>query len=78
MYDVITIGTATRDGFFEGINFTNIKDERFRVGEGICLPLGSKIEAPKVTFTTGGVGTNAATTFSRQGLKTAVICQGWF
>ncbi len=75
MYDVITIGTATRDGFFEGINFTNIKDERFRVGEGICLPLGSKIEAPKVTFTTGGVGTNAATTFSRQGLKTAVICR---
>ncbi|MEK7624481.1 MAG: carbohydrate kinase family protein [Patescibacteria group bacterium] len=75
MYDVIIIGTATRDGFFEGIDFFKIKDRRFRVGEGICLPFGSKIEVPKVTFTTGGVGTNAATTFSRQGLKTAVICR---
>ena len=70
MYDIITIGTATRDGFFEGINFVKIKDRRFRVGEGICLPFGSKIEVPKVTFTTGG-----AATFSRQGLKTAIICR---
>jgi ribokinase len=75
MYDIITIGTATRDGFFQGINFVKIKDHRFRVDEGICLPFGSKIEVPKITFTTGGVGTNAATTFSRQGLKTAVICR---
>ncbi len=75
MYDIITIGTATRDGFFEGINFLKIKDSRFRVGEGICLPFGSKVEVPKVTFTTGGVGTNTAATFSRQELKTAVICR---
>jgi len=75
MYDIITIGTATRDGFFEGINFFKIKNSRFRVGEGICLPFGSKIEVPKLTFTTGGVGTNAATTFRRQTLKTAVICR---
>jgi len=75
MYDIITIGTATRDGFFEGINFLKTKDSRFRVGEGICLSFGSKVEVPKVTFTTGGVGTNTAATFSRQELKTAVICR---
>ncbi|MFA5084140.1 MAG: carbohydrate kinase family protein, partial [Candidatus Paceibacterota bacterium] len=75
MFDVITIGTATRDAFFEGINFTKIKDSRFRVGEGICLPFGSKVEVPKITFTTGGVGTNTAATFSRQELKTAIICR---
>ena len=75
MLDVITIGTATRDGFFEGINFLKTKDSRFRVGEGICLPFGSKVEVPKVFFTTGGVGTNTAATFSRQELKTAVICR---
>ena len=75
MLDVITIGTATRDGFFEGIDFVKIKDVRFRVGEGICLPFGSKIEVPKVLFTTGGAGTNAAATFSRQGFKTAAICR---
>lgn len=75
MYDIIAIGTATRDGFFEGVNFTKIKDSRFRVGEGVCLPFGSKIEVPKITFTTGGAGTNTAATFARQGLKTAVICR---
>jgi len=75
MFDVITIGTATRDAFFEGINFLKIKDSRFRVGEGIGLASGSKIEVPKITFTTGGVATNTAATFSRQELKTAIICR---
>ncbi|MDP3052381.1 MAG: carbohydrate kinase family protein [bacterium] len=75
MFDVITIGTATRDAFFEGVNFLKIKDSRFRVGEGISLPFGSKIEVPKITFTTGGVGTNTAATFVRQELKTAIICR---
>ena len=75
MYDIITIGTATRDGFFMGIDFVNIKDSRFRVGEGVCLPLGSKVEVSQVVFTTGGVGTNSAVTFARQGFKTAIICR---
>ncbi len=75
MFDVITIGTATRDAFFEGVNFTKIKDSRFRVGEGVCLPFGSKVEVPKITFTTGGVGTNTAATFARQELKTAIVCR---
>lgn len=75
MFDIIAIGTATRDGFFEKINFIRIKNKRFRVGEGICFPFGSKVEVPKVTFTTGGGATNTAVTFSRQGLKTAIICR---
>jgi sugar/nucleoside kinase (ribokinase family) len=75
MFDVITIGTATRDGFFEGVNFLKTKDSRFRVGEGICLPFGSKVDVPKIYFTTGGVATNTAATFSKQGLKTIVICR---
>lgn len=73
MYDIISIGSATRDGFFEGIPFIIVKDKRFRVGKGIALPYGGKLKVPKITFTTGGGGTNTAVTFARQGLKTACI-----
>lgn len=74
MLDIITIGSATRDAFFEGLEFDyHEKDPHIRTGEGMCLPLGAKVRASKVTFTTGGAGTNAAVTFARQGLKTAAI-----
>jgi len=73
MFDIITIGSATRDGFFQGINFISLKDKRFKTGQGIGLPLGAKMPVKKVTFTTGGGGVNTAVTFSRQGFKTALI-----
>lgn len=74
MYDIITIGSATRDAFFEGLEFDYHKDdEHAKTHESICFPLGSKIKAEKVTFTTGGAGTNAAVTFGRQGFVTAAI-----
>lgn len=73
MHDILVIGSATRDGFFEGIPFVFVKDKKFRVGKGIALPYGGKVKVPKVTFTTGGGGTNTAVTFSRQGLRTCCI-----
>jgi sugar/nucleoside kinase (ribokinase family) len=73
IYDIITIGSATRDGFFEKVPFVLIKDKRFITQKGIALPLGAKITVPKVHFLTGGGATNTATTFSRQGLKTLAI-----
>jgi len=73
MFDIISIGSATRDGFFEGIPFIIVKDKRFRVGKGIALPYSGKVKVPKATFTTGGGGTNTAVTFTRQELKTACI-----
>ncbi|HHE64926.1 MAG TPA: carbohydrate kinase family protein, partial [Bacteroidetes bacterium] len=75
MFDVITIGSATRDGFFQGIDFLFVEGKCFATNKGICLPLGSKIKVPKVYFLTGGSATNTAVTFSRQGLKTAIICR---
>jgi len=72
-FDIISIGSATRDGFFQGIDFKICKGKQFFVGEGICLDLGSKITVPEVIFTTGGSASNTATTFARQGLKTAAI-----
>ncbi|MDP2856217.1 MAG: carbohydrate kinase family protein [bacterium] len=73
MYDILVIGSATRDGFFEGVPFVFLKDKKFRVGKGIALPYGGKVKVPKITFTTGGGGTNTAVTFARQGLKTCCI-----
>lgn len=72
-FDLVTIGSATRDGFFQGIDFKICKGKKFATGEGICLDLGSKIKVPEVIFTTGGSASNTAKTFAYQGLKTAAI-----
>lgn len=66
MYDVITIGSATRDAFFKSGDFKTRERE-------MILPLGAKLAIPEVIFTTGGGGTNAAVTFIRQGFRTACI-----
>ncbi len=49
-FDVITIGSATRDGFFEGIDFLSVEGKCFVANKGICLPLGSKVRVPEVQF----------------------------
>lgn len=66
MYDIITIGSATRDAFFKSKDFKTRERE-------MILPLGAKIAIPEVVFTTGGGGTNTAVTFARQGFKTACV-----
>ena len=73
MFDIVTIGSATRDEFWKGIKFLVSRGNCFITGEGICLPLGAKIRVPEVYFTTGGSATNTAVTFQRMGLKTAAI-----
>jgi len=79
MYDVITIGTATRDVFLKSPLFKVLRDPKHLkrigvpTGEAQCFALGSKIEISSPIFTTGGGATNAAVTFSRQGLKTATL-----
>ena len=72
-YDIITIGSATRDVFMSGEGLEYEKNSNFTTGEAVCLGLGSKITIDKLTFASGGGGTNAAVTFARQGLKTACI-----
>jgi len=74
-FDVVTIGSATRDGFFEGVDFLSVEGKCFVANKGICLPLGAKIRVPKIHFLTGGSATNTAVSFARQGLKTAIICR---
>lgn len=72
-YDIITIGSASRDVFLNSPEFKILGDSEFTTGQAISLPLGSKIEVKKIIFATGGSGTNTAVTFARRGLKTACI-----
>lgn len=73
MFDVVVVGSATRDVFLKAEGFEVRKHADSPTGVEQCFPLGSKIEIKEVTFTTGGGGTNAAVTFGRQGFKTACV-----
>ncbi len=79
MYDVITIGTATRDVFLQSPLFKVLKDPAhlkkigFPTGEAQCFALGGKLEVSEPVFTTGGGATNAAISFRRQDLRTATL-----
>jgi len=72
-FDIITVGSATRDVLMKSQDFKIIKDESFSTGQAECFALGSKIEIKEIVFTSGGGGTNTAVTFARQSLKTACI-----
>lgn len=73
MYDVITIGSATKDIFLVSKQFQIIQSHKFATGYGECVSFGSKIEIEKAVMTTGGGGTNAAVTFAQLGFNTAVV-----
>ncbi len=73
MYDIVSIGSATRDVFINTDDFKSLDMADFSTGKALCFPLGSKIEIKKIVFTSGGGGTNTAVTFARQGLLTACV-----
>ncbi len=66
MFDVITLGTATRDTF---IKVDNLKSKN----NYLLLEEGKKIEISKPFVQTGGGATNTAVSFARLGLDTAII-----
>lgn len=73
MYDIIVIGSATRDVFLKAEGFKLRERADSPTGMEQCFPLGSKIEIKEIAFTTGGGGTNTTVTFGRQGFKTACV-----
>ena len=79
MFDVISIGTATRDIYLMSPLFRVVKDKKhlermgFPEGEATCFALGAKMEVPDIFFTTGGGAVNAAITFARLGLRTGAL-----
>jgi len=79
MFDVITIGTATRDVFLRSSLFKILRDPKhlealgFKTGEAECFAFGSKIEVERPIITVGGGAANTAVTFRRQGFRTAAL-----
>lgn len=71
MFDIITFGSATEDIYLISKKFLPVSGKAFTTGKGICLSLGSKIDAEDAFFTSGGGGTNTAVTFANQGFKVA-------
>lgn len=72
-YDIITIGSATRDVFIKSAMLKKIADPSSETGQSESLPLGSKIEIKELVMASGGGGTNSAVTFARQGFGVACI-----
>jgi len=70
MYDIVTIGSVTRDNFLE-MDYDLIRWPKALSGKAIALPLAEKLEVRKLAVTIGGNAANASVTFSRQGFKTA-------
>lgn len=73
MFDIITFGSATSDTFLrlKRENYEIFQSPDLTRGGSICFPLGSKIFIEEMQIATGGGGTNTASTFALQGLKTA-------
>lgn len=73
MFDVITIGTSTRDAFLRSGSFKLLKQKGSHAIPLECVPFGTKLEVEDVHFSTGGAATNAAVTFARQGFSVSAV-----
>lgn len=74
MFDVIAIGSATRDNFLKGkFQLTDWKE--VPSGKAIIFPFGEKIEVSEFYPTLGGNSANASVTFARHGFKTACVAK---
>lgn len=74
MFDVITIGSATRDNFLK-MSYRLIDWPETPLKKAIVFPWGEKLGVDEVYFTIGGNAANASVTFSRQGFKTACVAK---
>lgn len=74
MFDVITIGSATRDVFLISHAMHPHRAPDALAHIEACFPFGAKINIDEIHFDTGGGATNNAVTFSRLGrLKVAAL-----
>jgi ribokinase len=73
MFDVITIGSVTRDVFLRVPKFQTVPWKKTPSKKGLLLPVGEKLEVDDMYFTTGGNSANAAVTLSRLGFKVACV-----
>ncbi|MBI2049880.1 MAG: carbohydrate kinase family protein [Candidatus Staskawiczbacteria bacterium] len=83
MFDIITFGSATKDITIKPKKLTVLKydpsslkatdgqSKEFTSSQGVCFPLGSKVDIEDIKFSSGGGGTNTAATFAKQGFNVA-------
>ncbi len=72
-FDVITIGSATRDVYLFSKKFHVIKDRRMPTGQAESFAFGTKIELDRVLLEVGGGATNTAFTLARQGFRVGSV-----
>lgn len=76
MFDIITIGSATRDVFIFSKDLHSHKSKNAINHVELSLPFGAKINVQKIIFDTGGGATNNAATFRRLGkFKVAALAR---
>lgn len=74
MFDIVAIGSATRDNFLES-DYQLIGWPDTPSKKALVFPFGEKFGINKVYFTIGGNSANASITFARQGFKTACFAK---
>ncbi len=74
MFDVIAIGSATRDNFLKG-KYPLIDSKDSPSGKAYALPYGEKIGVDYFYPTIGGNAANASVTFARHDFKTACVAK---
>lgn len=74
MFEVICIGSATRDNYLKG-KYKLIDWKEAPSGKAIVLPFGEKVELEQAFSTIGGNAANAAVTFARYGFRTAIFAK---
>jgi ribokinase len=73
MVDVITIGGATKDIFFE-VREASKRVDKENLSRYLEIPYGAKLLSSNTYYFFGGGAVNAAVGLSRLGLKTAILC----
>lgn len=74
MFDVVTVGSATKDAFIEtdGANIVSVA-KKDKNSAFMAYPYGSKIEINNFNIAIGGGAVNTACNFAGLGMKTATI-----
>ncbi|MEK7458108.1 MAG: carbohydrate kinase family protein [Patescibacteria group bacterium] len=71
-FDVVSIGSASLDVFFQSSHFQLVEKDG---GVVLCERFNEKIEVEKSMISSGGAATNTAVGFARLGLQTACIAE---
>lgn len=74
-YHIVTIGGATRDIMFYSREGELVSTGNLTKQKLLAFEYGAKILADKLYFSFGGGAANAAVSFARLGLKTAIVCR---